>query len=53
MALFTGLRRGELRALRWADVDLKGGVAHVRRSWDDLAGEQDPKTFGGESAQLR
>ncbi len=28
----TGLRRGELLGLRWADVDLDGGVISVRRS---------------------
>lgn len=28
-AFYTGLRRGELRALRWAAVDLAGGVVEV------------------------
>jgi len=28
------LRRGELLALRWEDVDLKAGQIHVTRSWD-------------------
>lgn len=32
LALHTGLRRGELGALRWSDVDLDTGVATVRRS---------------------
>ena len=32
LALYTGLRRGELCALRWSDVDLDTGVATVRRS---------------------
>ena len=32
LALYTGLRRGELSALRWSDVDLDIGVATVRRS---------------------
>jgi integrase len=36
LALHTGMRRGELRALRWADVDLVVGSIHVRR---DKAGE--------------
>jgi len=33
-ALYTGLRRGELMALRWGDVDLDAGLVRVERSWD-------------------
>lgn len=33
-ALFTGLRRGELMALRWQDIDVAGGVLSVTRAWD-------------------
>jgi integrase len=33
-ALYAGLRRGELLALRWQDVDLATGVIRVERSWD-------------------
>jgi integrase len=43
-AMYAGLRRGELRALRWTDVDLAGRVIRVRRAWDDKDGEQDPKS---------
>lgn len=32
MALSTGARRGELLALRWSDLDLDKGLAHVRDS---------------------
>lgn len=32
-AAFTGLRLGELVALRWRDVDLDGRVLRVRASW--------------------
>lgn len=45
-AFYTGLRRGELRALRWEDVDLKAKLIQVRRSWDDNEGEIEPKTKG-------
>jgi integrase len=45
-AFYAGLRRGELRALHWEDVDLAGGLIHVSRSWDDKGGEQTPKTKG-------
>src|SRR5262249_47471049 len=36
-ALYAGLRRGELLALRWEDVDLPGGVIPVERSSDPAA----------------
>jgi integrase len=36
---YAGLRRGEARALRWSDVDLKARELHVRRAWDDVEGE--------------
>jgi integrase len=34
-ALFTGLRRGELLALRWGNVDLDGKVIRVRESLEE------------------
>ena len=36
-ALYAGLRRGELQALRWEDVDLAAGVIRVERSYDPRA----------------
>jgi integrase len=33
-ALYAGLRRGELMALRWGDVDFALGVIRVARAWD-------------------
>jgi integrase len=48
-AMFSGLRRGELRGLRWSDIDLTTvpGFIHVRRGWDDLVGEIQPKSEAG------
>lgn len=43
-AFYAGLRRGELMALRWSDVDLPARVIHVKRGWDMLEGEQDGKS---------
>jgi integrase len=43
-AMYAGLRRGELRALRWKDVDLPGRRINVERGWDDEEGEQDGKS---------
>ena len=37
-AMYAGLRRGEIMALRWTDIDLKAGTIDVTRSWD--LGEQ-------------
>lgn len=46
-ALYAGLRRGELMALEWGDVDLEGGIIHVRRSWDIREGIIEPKSRAG------
>jgi integrase len=34
-AAFSGLRQGELLALRWKHVDFVGGLVHVRRNYTD------------------
>ncbi|MGX9687048.1 site-specific integrase [Deinococcus wulumuqiensis] len=35
--LTTGMRSGEVRGLRWKDVDLKRGIIHVRQQWLEAA----------------
>lgn len=47
LAFFAGLRRGELRGLQVDDVDFDQGLVRVRRGWDDVEGEINPKTFAG------
>jgi integrase len=45
-AAFTGLRMGELLALRWRDVDFELHAVHVRRSF--TGGEEDTPKSGRE-----
>ena len=47
-AAYAGLRRGELRGLRWSpDVSLASGVITVTRAWDSKAGPIAPKSAAG------
>ena len=46
-ALYAGLRRGELRALRWGDIDFKAGLIRVERGWDPKEGPIAPKSHAG------
>ena len=49
--MYAGLRRGELTALTWADVDLTAKTISVTKSWDFAAGRvKPPKTAAGERA---
>ena len=50
VALLTGLRPGELAALRWSDIDWSRGLVHVRRAGQYIDGqwvETLPKTRSG------
>jgi integrase len=38
MALMTGMRSGELYALKWTDVDLEGRTISVNKQWTSKAG---------------
>ena len=42
--LYAGLRRGEARALRWADIDWTARTIWVHAGWDDKEGPQEPKS---------
>jgi len=50
VALATGLRLGEIRGLRWCDIDLRNGALQVRQQITRVGGqdkESDPKTKAG------
>jgi integrase len=46
-AFYAGLRRGELTALRWSDVDLATSEIRVERGWDDVEGPISAKSKKG------
>lgn len=46
-AFYAGLRRGELRALDWNDVDLAGGLIRVERSMSSHGETGGPKSRAG------
>jgi integrase len=46
-ALYAGLRRGELQALRWQDIDLDNDLLRVEQSWDRVHGPIQPKSHAG------
>jgi integrase len=49
MALYTGMRRGELFRLKWADIDFERGFIHIR----DPKGGQDQKIpLNGKAREL-
>lgn len=48
VALHTGMRRGELCGLRWADVDLEAGTIHVRQQATAYGDDDDLKTINAD-----
>lgn len=44
LAAHTGMRRGELMALRWGDIDIAGAVVSVRRSFGQVYEKGRPTT---------
>ena len=46
-AFYAGLRRGELRALLWTNVDLAGGLIRVERSMTSHGETGEPKSRAG------
>ncbi len=40
LGCFAGLRRGEIRALRWKDIDFQTNYIYVRRNYTDIKDEK-------------
>jgi integrase len=51
-AAFTGLRQGELLALRWRDVDFEHRVVRVNRTYKSGNGVDTPKSGRGRSVPM-
>ncbi len=47
VAVYTGLRHGELVSLAWEDIDLKAGTMTIRRNYTKLGDFTPPKTEAG------
>ncbi|EMO4271265.1 site-specific integrase [Klebsiella variicola] len=47
LAVYTGIRHGELAALAWEDIDLKAGTMTIRRNCTKLGEITLPKTDAG------
>jgi integrase len=43
LAVLTGMRRGELRGLRWKDIDEEERLIHVQNNFQDMEGSKDCK----------
>ncbi len=44
LALLTGMRSGELQALKWTDVDFQSGIINVNKSYSRYLGEKSTKS---------
>lgn len=44
LAILTGMRNGELHALRWTDVNFVSGIITISKSWTRFNGEGPTKT---------
>lgn len=47
LAMFGGLRRGEICGLQWKHVDLDGGQIYIRQSFSRTDGVKSPKSKAG------
>ncbi len=47
LAVYTGIRHGELAALAWEDIDLKAGTMTIRRNYTKTGDFTLPKTDAG------
>jgi integrase len=52
LAALAGLRRGELRGLRWGDIDAKKGLIYIQHNAVDFEDDKAPKTGSARTVPL-
>jgi integrase len=52
LAALAGLRRGELRGLRWGDIDEPRGLVYIRHNSVNFEGNKAPKTGSARTVPL-
>jgi integrase len=52
LAALAGLRRGEIRGLRWGDIDTEKGLVYIRHNAVDLEDDKAPKTGSARTVPL-
>jgi len=52
LAALAGLRRGELRGLRWGDIDKERGLVYIRHNAVDFEDDKAPKTGSARTVPL-
>ena len=52
LGALAGLRRGEIRGLRWGDIDAKKGLLYIRHNAVDFEDDKAPKTGSARTVPL-
>ncbi|WP_263850556.1 site-specific integrase [Fructilactobacillus lindneri] len=53
LAIYTGMRLGEIQGLKWKDIDFKNNMINVNRSWNALNKEYIPTKMESSIRSIR